>query len=210
MREFVVDLRQRLRGVWNADALAQQGEHTNKLAKYHHWMALPLRPLSVHGAPFSVPRSKLMRLIVLFPISWIFFVQLEQLSRPSSQATWLKVKPHLQRNLLTMGRVARRIIALPPSFQTCSCQASKKSVRSCKASSVKAQFPILGQQNFYLKNLLPLRTSNSFPLCTCLNHSRTAPSRYACKCQVPLHVVLETGLPDTAEDAPAAPFYFKG
>eukprot|EP00983_Pelagomonas_calceolata_P005864 193441-Pelagomonas_calceolata.AAC.1 len=33
-----------LRGVWNADALAEHGAHTNKLAKYHHWMALPLRP----------------------------------------------------------------------------------------------------------------------------------------------------------------------
>eukprot|EP00983_Pelagomonas_calceolata_P054873 1143889-Pelagomonas_calceolata.AAC.1 len=57
MKEFVVDLRKRLRGVWTVDALAEHGEHTNKLAtgKYHHWMALPLRPLSVHGAPFSVP-----------------------------------------------------------------------------------------------------------------------------------------------------------
>jgi len=33
-------------------------------------------------------------LIVLFPNSWILFVRLEQLSRPSSQTTWLKVKPH--------------------------------------------------------------------------------------------------------------------
>eukprot|EP00983_Pelagomonas_calceolata_P114614 1160112-Pelagomonas_calceolata.AAC.9 len=56
MRELVVDLRKRLRGVWNAEALAEHGKHTNKLAKYHQWMALPLRPLSVHGAPFSVPR----------------------------------------------------------------------------------------------------------------------------------------------------------
>eukprot|EP00983_Pelagomonas_calceolata_P065800 1148740-Pelagomonas_calceolata.AAC.1 len=56
MREFVVDLRKRLRGVWNADALAEQGEHTNKVAKYPHWMALPLRLWSVHGAPFPVPR----------------------------------------------------------------------------------------------------------------------------------------------------------
>eukprot|EP00983_Pelagomonas_calceolata_P018736 588430-Pelagomonas_calceolata.AAC.1 len=54
MREFVVDLRKRLRGAWNA-ALAEHGEHTNKLAKYHHWMALPSRPLSFHGTPFSVP-----------------------------------------------------------------------------------------------------------------------------------------------------------
>eukprot|EP00983_Pelagomonas_calceolata_P046979 1140417-Pelagomonas_calceolata.AAC.2 len=52
----VVDLRKRLQGVWNAEALAEHGEHMSKLAKHHHWMALPLRPLSVHGAPFSVPR----------------------------------------------------------------------------------------------------------------------------------------------------------
>eukprot|EP00983_Pelagomonas_calceolata_P008675 282828-Pelagomonas_calceolata.AAC.1 len=37
MREFVVDLRKRLRGVWNDEALAEHGEHTNKLAKYHDW-----------------------------------------------------------------------------------------------------------------------------------------------------------------------------
>eukprot|EP00983_Pelagomonas_calceolata_P132541 1161877-Pelagomonas_calceolata.AAC.4 len=56
-REFVVDLRKRLQGVWNVDALAEHGEHMNKLAKYHHWMALPMRPLSAHGTPFPVPRS---------------------------------------------------------------------------------------------------------------------------------------------------------
>eukprot|EP00983_Pelagomonas_calceolata_P028298 886718-Pelagomonas_calceolata.AAC.1 len=32
-----------------------QVTHMLYAAKYHHWMALPLRPLSVHGAPFSVP-----------------------------------------------------------------------------------------------------------------------------------------------------------
>eukprot|EP00983_Pelagomonas_calceolata_P051542 1142464-Pelagomonas_calceolata.AAC.1 len=46
-----------------------------------------------HQQPISQSQSKLMRLIVLFPISWVFYVQLEQLSRPSSQTTWLKVKP---------------------------------------------------------------------------------------------------------------------
>eukprot|EP00983_Pelagomonas_calceolata_P064142 1147995-Pelagomonas_calceolata.AAC.20 len=49
MREFVVDLRKMLRGVWHADALAEHGGHTDKLAKYHHWMALPLRPLCDQG-----------------------------------------------------------------------------------------------------------------------------------------------------------------
>eukprot|EP00983_Pelagomonas_calceolata_P080486 1155164-Pelagomonas_calceolata.AAC.1 len=56
MREFVVDLRKRLRGLWNPDAWAEHGEHTNKIAKCHHWVALPLKPLPVHGEPFSVPR----------------------------------------------------------------------------------------------------------------------------------------------------------
>eukprot|EP00983_Pelagomonas_calceolata_P070760 1150920-Pelagomonas_calceolata.AAC.2 len=32
MREFVLHLRKRLRGVWNADASAEHGEHTDKLA----------------------------------------------------------------------------------------------------------------------------------------------------------------------------------
>eukprot|EP00983_Pelagomonas_calceolata_P077500 1153890-Pelagomonas_calceolata.AAC.1 len=40
MMEFIVDLRKRPRGVCNADALAEHGEQTNKLAKHHHWMAL--------------------------------------------------------------------------------------------------------------------------------------------------------------------------
>eukprot|EP00983_Pelagomonas_calceolata_P120396 1160703-Pelagomonas_calceolata.AAC.6 len=55
---IILKMRKRLRGVWNAEALAEQleGEHTSRSAKYHHWMALPLRPWSVHGAPFSVPR----------------------------------------------------------------------------------------------------------------------------------------------------------
>eukprot|EP00983_Pelagomonas_calceolata_P029192 914999-Pelagomonas_calceolata.AAC.1 len=59
MRKSVVDLRTRLRGLWNADALAEHGEHASKLAKCHHWMALPLKPLSFHGVPFSIPRSSL-------------------------------------------------------------------------------------------------------------------------------------------------------
>eukprot|EP00983_Pelagomonas_calceolata_P126721 1161333-Pelagomonas_calceolata.AAC.9 len=36
--------------------------------------------------------SKLMRLTVLFPISWIFFVRMEQSSRPSSQTNWLEFR----------------------------------------------------------------------------------------------------------------------
>eukprot|EP00983_Pelagomonas_calceolata_P133688 1161986-Pelagomonas_calceolata.AAC.6 len=36
IREFVVDSKIRQRGVWNADALAEHSEHTNKLPKYHH------------------------------------------------------------------------------------------------------------------------------------------------------------------------------
>ena len=36
--------------------LTEHNEHVNKLAKYHRWMALPLKPLSANGAPFSVPR----------------------------------------------------------------------------------------------------------------------------------------------------------
>eukprot|EP00983_Pelagomonas_calceolata_P047075 1140457-Pelagomonas_calceolata.AAC.2 len=46
----------RLQGVWNADAFAELSERTNKLAKHHRWVALPLKPSSVHGTPFSVPR----------------------------------------------------------------------------------------------------------------------------------------------------------
>eukprot|EP00983_Pelagomonas_calceolata_P062038 1147112-Pelagomonas_calceolata.AAC.2 len=55
MKEIVV-LRKRLQGAWNADALAEHSEHTNRLANYHHWVALPLKPLSIRGASFPVPR----------------------------------------------------------------------------------------------------------------------------------------------------------
>eukprot|EP00983_Pelagomonas_calceolata_P126557 1161318-Pelagomonas_calceolata.AAC.1 len=44
MREFVVDLRTGPRGVRNADALAEHDAHVNKLAKFHQWVAYPLKP----------------------------------------------------------------------------------------------------------------------------------------------------------------------
>eukprot|EP00983_Pelagomonas_calceolata_P047825 1140803-Pelagomonas_calceolata.AAC.1 len=35
----------RLRGAWSADALAEHSEHMKNLAKCHHWLALPLKPV---------------------------------------------------------------------------------------------------------------------------------------------------------------------
>ncbi len=56
--EFVVDVRERLRSVWSQPEANQLGneDQTDKAAKYHSWVALPLRPKTVDGPPFSVPR----------------------------------------------------------------------------------------------------------------------------------------------------------
>eukprot|EP00983_Pelagomonas_calceolata_P064945 1148376-Pelagomonas_calceolata.AAC.1 len=146
MREFVVDLRKRLRGVWNADALAEHGEHTNKVAKHHHWMTLPLRPLSVHGAPFSVPNSirlsvigatkedsKMKSILWKFPSTHRIYMDesgafyysqassedLEQLSRPSSQSTWLKsplTKKHMCVRASSPGALEEEWPAVPCQF----------------------------------------------------------------------------------------------
>ena len=48
-------------------------------------------------------RTKLMRLIVLFLISWIFILWMEQFIRPSSQTTWLKVKPNCNLVMATLS-----------------------------------------------------------------------------------------------------------
>eukprot|EP00983_Pelagomonas_calceolata_P003792 122922-Pelagomonas_calceolata.AAC.1 len=47
-----------MRGVWNDDALAEHAVTVSAqtTTKYHLWVALLLKPLPVHGTPFSVPR----------------------------------------------------------------------------------------------------------------------------------------------------------
>eukprot|EP00983_Pelagomonas_calceolata_P098348 1158335-Pelagomonas_calceolata.AAC.20 len=37
-------------------ALVEHGEREDELVKYHEWVALPLKPLPVHGVPFTVHR----------------------------------------------------------------------------------------------------------------------------------------------------------
>jgi len=56
--EFVVDVRRRLRSIWSQANHGQLGneDQTDKAAKYHNWVALPLRSVAVDGPPFSVPR----------------------------------------------------------------------------------------------------------------------------------------------------------
>eukprot|EP00983_Pelagomonas_calceolata_P082894 1156040-Pelagomonas_calceolata.AAC.1 len=41
---------------WSVLRVCEHGEHMNKLAKYHRWVALPLKSLPAHSAPFSIPR----------------------------------------------------------------------------------------------------------------------------------------------------------
>ncbi len=54
--EFVVDVRKRLRSIWSQANQLGNEEQTDKAAKYHYWVALPLRSVTVDGPPFSVPR----------------------------------------------------------------------------------------------------------------------------------------------------------
>eukprot|EP00983_Pelagomonas_calceolata_P047902 1140842-Pelagomonas_calceolata.AAC.1 len=46
----------RHRSVWPTEDQAEDDGHTNKLAKYHNWLALPFRHNSAFGKPLHVPR----------------------------------------------------------------------------------------------------------------------------------------------------------
>jgi len=54
--EFAVDVRKRLRSIWSQANQLGNEDQTDKAAKYHNWVALPLRLVTVDGPPFSVPR----------------------------------------------------------------------------------------------------------------------------------------------------------
>jgi len=54
--EFVVDVRKRLRSIWNQANQLGNEDQTDKAAKYHKWVALPPWSVTVDGPPFSVPR----------------------------------------------------------------------------------------------------------------------------------------------------------
>jgi len=53
---FVVDVRKRLRSIWSQANQLGNEDQMDKAAKYHNWVALPLRLVTVDGPPFSVPR----------------------------------------------------------------------------------------------------------------------------------------------------------
>ncbi len=55
--EFVVDVRKRSRSIWNQANQLGTEDLMDKAAKYHNWVALPLRSVTVDGLPFSVPVS---------------------------------------------------------------------------------------------------------------------------------------------------------
>ncbi len=54
--ESVVDVRKRSRSIWNQANQLGNEDQMDKAAKYHNWVALPLRSVTVDGPPFSVPR----------------------------------------------------------------------------------------------------------------------------------------------------------
>jgi len=49
-------VRKRLRSIWNQANQLGNEDQTDKAAKYHNWVAWPLRLVTVDGPPFSVPR----------------------------------------------------------------------------------------------------------------------------------------------------------
>ncbi len=61
LQDFVVGLRERLHAVchtlqWRELDGADPRTHAQKLATYHAWMALPLKPSDVRGPPHLLPR----------------------------------------------------------------------------------------------------------------------------------------------------------
>jgi len=54
--QFVVDVRKRLRSIWNQANQLGDEDQMDKAVKYHNWVALPLRSVTVDRPPFSVPR----------------------------------------------------------------------------------------------------------------------------------------------------------
>ncbi len=54
--DVVVDVRKRLRSIWNQTNQLGNEDQRDKAAKYHNWVALPLRSVAVDGPPFFVPR----------------------------------------------------------------------------------------------------------------------------------------------------------
>jgi len=54
--DFLVDLRERLHAVWRELDGADPRTHAQKLATYHAWMALPLKPSNVRGPSHLLPR----------------------------------------------------------------------------------------------------------------------------------------------------------
>ncbi len=54
--QFVVDVRKRLRSIWNQANQLGNEYQMDKAAKYYNWVALPLRSVTVDGPPFSAPR----------------------------------------------------------------------------------------------------------------------------------------------------------
>ncbi len=61
----MVDLRERLRALWRELDGADPRTHAQKLATYHAWMALPLKPSTVRGPPHLLPRYLELKLISL-------------------------------------------------------------------------------------------------------------------------------------------------
>jgi len=49
LQDFVVDLHEHLHAVWRELDGADPRTHAQRLASYHAWMALPLKPSNVRG-----------------------------------------------------------------------------------------------------------------------------------------------------------------
>jgi len=62
LQDFVVDLRERLRAVWRESDGADPMTHAQKLATYHAWMALRLKPSTVRGPLYLLSRCLQLKL----------------------------------------------------------------------------------------------------------------------------------------------------
>jgi len=54
--ELVVYVKKSLRSIWEQANQLGNEDQRDKAAKYHNWVTLPHRSVTVDGPPFSVPR----------------------------------------------------------------------------------------------------------------------------------------------------------
>jgi len=93
LQNFVVDLRERLRAVWRVLDGADPRTHAQKLATYHTWMALPLKPSYVRGPPHVLPRYLELELSRRFHVLRFYNGLLSSYSATLKHTLYADLKP---------------------------------------------------------------------------------------------------------------------